>query len=409
MQVVRGFINFMKANPSNREQYKTNKIATRKEYNNEVNESDIHSSNLDQLQQLVNKDTDLVFNALVAANYINKIKCTDGSKNQNAWLTKKYNPDNYFRVVAEKVDIYNIDELGPTTGTVFQTFANNNLNLKINTLFDTGAMKSVMSWKMYQELKLNDLDTTSTPHVVVASGKSLGARGRTKYEININGNIFYQTFIVCEHLKRPIILGRDFSIQNCIGISWTKANTNQLTKNNEVIAATTEYQSSSRSSVSLKKNVKIPPHSCAVVDVDINTTEEIKVEIIPDQLWLSANPNICTYPMIADLKDKKPDTVTPFVIINFSHHEHLHLPKDHVVAFAEKDCNEGEVLEICTMEQLERDLPRNWILERKRHEKLSEFFENPLMQKEDDFLKSLAEAPVHRKVLLEDKNISPKT
>ena len=30
------------------------------------------------------------------------------------------------------------------------------------------------------------------------------------------------------------------------------------------------------------------------------------------------------------------------------------------------------------------------------------------MQKDDDFLKSPAEAPVHRKVLLEDKNISSK-
>ena len=307
------------------------------------------------------------------------------------------------------MDVYNIDELGPTTGTVFQTFTNNNLNLKINTLFDTGAMKSVMSWKMYQELKLNDLETTNIPHVVGASGESLGARGRTRCEININGNIFFQTFIVCEHLKRPIILGRDFSIQNCIGISWTKTNTCKLTQNNEVIAETEEYQSPARSSVSLKNNVKIPSRSCTVVDVDINTTEEIKVEIIPDQLWLGANPNICTYPMIADLKDRKTDMVTPFVIVNFSHHEHLHLPKDHVVAFAEKDCNEGEVLEICTMEQLERDLLRNWIPERKCQEKLTEFFENPFMKKEDDFLKSPAEAPVHKKVLLEDKNISPKT
>ena len=270
-------------------------------------------------------------------------------------------------------------------------------------------MKSVMSWKMYQQLKLNDLDTAMIPHVVEASGESLGTRGRTKCEISINGRTFYQTFIVCEHLKRPIILGRDFSIQNCIGISWTKANTCQLTQNNEVIAETAEYQSPSRSSVSLKKNVKTLPHSCTVVDVDINTTEEIKVEIIPDQLWLSANPNICTYPMIADLKDKVPNTVTLFIIVNFSHHEHLHLPKDHVVAFAEKDCNEGEVLEICTMEQLEKDLPRNWIPERKCQEKLSEFFENPFIQKEDDFLKSPTEAPVHRKVLHEDKNISPKT
>ena len=307
------------------------------------------------------------------------------------------------------MDSYNIDKLGPTTGTVFQIFANNRLNTKINTLFDTGAMKSVMSLEMYEKLKLNDLKTSSIPHIVGASGESLGTRGRTRCEININGRVFYQTFIVCEHLKRPIILGRDFSIQNCIGISWTKSNTCQLTQNNEVIAETTEYQSPSRASVSLKRNIKVPPRSCAVVDIDINSTKDIKVEVIPDQLWLSANPNICTYPMIADLRDRQPDAVTPFIIINFSHHEHLHLPKDHVVAFAEKDSNEGEVLEICTMEQLEKEISRNWIPARKRQEKMNEFFENPFEKKDDDFLKSPAEALVYRKVLLEDKNISPKT
>ena len=155
-------------------------------------------------------------------------------------------------------------------------------------------MKSVMSLEMYEKLKLKDLNTTSIPHVVGASGKSLGARGRTNCEVNINGRIFYQTFIVCKHQKRPIILGRDFSIQNCIGISWTKTNTRQLTQSNEVIAETAEYQTPSRALVSLKKNIKIPPRSCAVVDVDINTSGKIKVEVIPDQLWLSANPNVCT-------------------------------------------------------------------------------------------------------------------
>ena len=79
------------------------------------------------------------------------------------------------------------------------------------------------------------------------------------------------------------------------------------------------------------------------------------------------------------------------------------------MAFAEKDCEEGEVLEICTMEQLEKELPRNWIPERKQQEEFREFLQNPFMQKDDDFLKSPAEAPVHRKVLLEDKDISPKT
>ena len=66
-------------------------------------------------------------------------------------------------------------------------------------LFDTGAMKSIMSLEMYKKLKLKDFDTTSIPRVVGASGESLGARGRIKCEVNINGRIFYQTFIVDIH------------------------------------------------------------------------------------------------------------------------------------------------------------------------------------------------------------------
>ena len=164
--------------------------------------------------------------------------------------------------------------------------------------------------------------------------------------------------------------------------------TRQLTQYNEVIAETKEYQPASRSSVSLKNNVKIPPRSCAVVDVDVNTTVQIRVEIQPDELWLNSNPNICTYPLVADLKEKKEGNTTPFIIVNFSHHEYLHLPKDHMVAFVEKDCTEGEVLELCTMEQLEQELPRNWIPKRKMDEKITELLENPFMRKKDDFLKS---------------------
>ena len=86
------------------------------------------------------------------------------------------------------------------------------MDIKINALSDTGAMKSVMSFDTYQKLKLNELNTASILHVVEASGESLGAR----CEVKINDRTFFQTFM---------ILARDFSIQNCIGISWTKANT----------------------------------------------------------------------------------------------------------------------------------------------------------------------------------------
>ena len=81
-----------------------------------------------------------------------------------------------------------------------QSFANSNADIKINMLFDTGVMKSVMSFDTYQKLRLNKLNTASIPCVVGASGESLGARGRTRCEVNINGRKFFQTFIVCEHI-----------------------------------------------------------------------------------------------------------------------------------------------------------------------------------------------------------------
>ena len=84
MQMARSFINFMKTNPTTREQFKTNKLATRNNSNNKVNESHIHSSSLEQVQQLFNEDADLVFDVLVAADYIDEIECSDGSNHHNA-------------------------------------------------------------------------------------------------------------------------------------------------------------------------------------------------------------------------------------------------------------------------------------------------------------------------------------
>ena len=73
MQMVRGFINLIKANPTTKEQYKSNKLATCK-YDNKVNESEIQSSTLEQVQQFFNEDSDVIFNALVAADYIDEIR-----------------------------------------------------------------------------------------------------------------------------------------------------------------------------------------------------------------------------------------------------------------------------------------------------------------------------------------------
>ena len=73
-------------------------------------------------------------------------------------------------------------------------------------------------------------------------------------------------------------------------------------------------------------------------------------QLTPKHLYISPNS------IPQGQKERK---YNPLLIVNFSHQEYLHLPKDHMVAFAEKECLEGEVIELCMMEELENDLPRN--------------------------------------------------
>ena len=89
---------------------------------------------------------------------------------------------------------------------------------KINSLLETGATKSVMSGEMYKRLKLGPLNTTRLPKVVGADGTSLGAMGRISCEINIGEQTFKQTFLVCQNITRPVILGKDFTRDNCAGV-----------------------------------------------------------------------------------------------------------------------------------------------------------------------------------------------
>ena len=84
LKTVRNFTDCMKANLATREQFKTNKLAPCKEYNNEINESEINTCNLDQVQQLINEDKDIVFDALVTADYIDEVDSTDGPSHQQA-------------------------------------------------------------------------------------------------------------------------------------------------------------------------------------------------------------------------------------------------------------------------------------------------------------------------------------
>ena len=252
--------------------------------------------------------------------------------------------------------MYKIDETRPTEeGTVFETTIN---NTKMKALFDTGATKSVMSGKMYRNLKLGPLDDSNLPSVVGANGSSLGVMGRIRCTIAFekDEDKFDQTFLVCENLQRGVILGKDFARQNCAGVYWTPHNTRVLHTNLKTIAETKELVPSGTAAIHVKQTTKLPPRSLAVVDVNINTTSEDKIRMIPDSLCQSRHPNMYMMGFDADLSKRGKDTVAPFVLINLSHTENVRLRKDTVVGWTQKDDAEGEVFQIETLDTT----PRIW-------------------------------------------------
>ena len=116
-----------------------------------------------------------------------------------------------------------------------------------------------------------------------------------------------------------MILGKDFARDNCAGVHWTENNTRMLTINLKKLIETPELLTrKTKYAVSLKKAASLPPRSCAVVDVNINTNSKEKVQMIPDELCQSNNPHMYLYSLHANLAMKREDTVTPYVIINLS-------------------------------------------------------------------------------------------
>ena len=105
---------------------------------------------------------------------------------------------------------------------------------KISALLDTGAEKSCMSMDMFAKLRLS-INTGRTPRLRNLSGKDMKTHGVTTVKFQMGNTIFTQDFIVCDDLARPIIIKRDFMVNNYIGILWTRQGTKKVTQDDRVL------------------------------------------------------------------------------------------------------------------------------------------------------------------------------
>ena len=200
--------------------------------------------------------------------------------------------------------------------------------------------------------------------VVGADGSDLGAVGTLQGKITIGDIEVEQTFIVCQHLKRYVILGTDFAKENQAGVSWTQQGTKILSVKG--VAQLEVEEDELGIPVTTKYDVKVLPRYSAVFKVNLHGNCESTKIILANKQLIEMNPNIFQHDISI-----KPDGNNYFPLVpvtNLDHAKMLHLAKGEIVGFPheeEVEMNYIETTNILEIEEMEQRAPRNWVPERR--------------------------------------------
>ena len=94
----------------------------------------------------------------------------------------------------------------------------------MRALFDTGATRTVMSTRTYVKLsKLNNLtrDKSQAFLIKTASGAILKTYGTTQVTLTLGDQDMKVECVICDRLKRDLILGLDMQKDYQLGTTWT--------------------------------------------------------------------------------------------------------------------------------------------------------------------------------------------
>ena len=245
-----------------------------------------------------------------------------------------------------------------------------------------------------------DLDTGYQPFVKNASREDMGALGQVTCTFTINDQPFTQSFIVCRHMQRPIILGTDFTSTNFVGIIWTREGTRKMIRSNGSTVMELP-DTTSRVPLVLARSVKIQPGGNFEVPLECTRQLTDQMDIKIDTGFHHKNPNIYIPPCcINNPNNKHNPRYMPLTIFNLSTVDHLYIGKDTVIVFAEQPVLETYNTELASEDTIKEHLakPRNWVPQ--RHKTL------PEIPHDTAFLCPPADVPGPRKVQLQDKDIT---
>ena len=214
-----------------------------------------------------------------------------------------------------------------------------------NASIDTGATRCCMSKEYYKKLQLSKIHLLQNISVRSATGSNLAPVGLVNCTFMLGDTSFDFDFIVCKNLTRPLILGRDFLIQNHIAVRYSENGKCILDHQQQELVVATDMDI--RPHLNLTSSVSIPGRTLAVVQVNNTLTQEESghlYEVEPNCLLTNEYPNLYIVPAIHNVDLYKSENV-PLVVINFSS-DNIYLPKGEIIGFMQ--CQSLDISEIIT-------------------------------------------------------------
>ena len=239
-------------------------------------------------------------------------------------MFENYKPNQYYKDIetvlcqSENLDEYGIDHaeeavIGSQQGTTFPTKMGTTI---CNALIDTGATRCCISEEYYRKLQLTKIHLLQNVNVGLATGSNLAPIGLVNCNFVLEETTFNCDFIVCKYLTRPLILGKDFLIQNHISVRYSENGKCILDHKQQELVAFVSMEM--RPHLSLANSRTIPGRTLAVVHINNNLSPEQSgqlYEIEPNYLLTNRYPNLHIIPMIHNVDIHKTED-KPLVVIN---------------------------------------------------------------------------------------------
>ena len=130
-------------------------------------------------------------------------------------------------------------------------------------MIDTGATKSCISERYYQQLPSIKMQKLKNISVKSATGSNLTPLGIIHCSFELGKIKFHSNLIVCRNLTQPLILGRDFLLQHHITVRYAADGKCILDYQQQELVASIDMED--KPQVNMTHSVTIPGRTLAIV------------------------------------------------------------------------------------------------------------------------------------------------